>query len=133
MNNNKSIMKAIALSLGLAAAMLPVSNVSAQGVFGNLLDNYYEEQDYAKEGALRRGNSGYNSSLTLQNFGSGEGTFGNLTLQNFGESQDNNITLQNFGEEAPLGNGLFFLLATSAGYAALKSKKNNKKQIKSIK
>ncbi len=108
-------LKALALSLGLAALMAPAT-MDAQINHG-LLQNPYKSQDDHRRGAMGRGPKGSSNGLGLQNFG---------------ENQDD-ITLQNFGEETPLGNGLFFLLATSAGYAALKSKKNNKKQTKPLK
>ena len=108
MKKNNKKMKAIVLSLGLGAAMLTAPSVQAQGVFGDMLDNYYEEQDQGSRGALLKGgrSSDYNNDLSLQNFGGGE----------------DGLTLQNFGE-APLGSGWLILMASCAGYAAMKSRK----------
>lgn len=93
-------LKTIALSLGLAAAMLPVANVSAQGVFGDMLDNYYSEKESGSgNGPLLR--SGGESGTV-----SGEG----LT-----------VYTQDFGQ-APLGSGIAILIGAGLGYVALKKK-----------
>ena len=106
-------LKTIALSLGLAAAMLPVANVSAQGVFGDLLDNYYIEMEQDNRGALLRGRSYEDMGFNLHNqqFSDDEGGY-NLYNQFF---------------EVPLGSGLLILTAAGAGYA-LKKRKSNKKK-----
>ena len=95
-------LKTIALSLGLAAAMLPVANVSAQGVFGDMLDNYYAEKEAQSSqggGALLRG------SETR----SGEGY---------------SITNSGIGETVPLGSGIVILLGAGLGYVAFKKKED---------
>jgi len=101
MKNNKKTLKAIALSIVLAAGMLSPAGAFAQK--GGMLSP--GEQEDRPRGL----------------FGRGWGLFDGLDLENFGE-EDEDLTLQNFGE-APLGSGLFILLATGAGYAAMKSRK----------
>ena len=66
--------------------------------------------------------------LTNQAFGNPfDGSI--VTNQTFGNPTDGvNVTNQTFG--APLGSGLFTLLLTSAGYAAMKSNKRNNKSKK---
>ena len=105
MKTNKKL-KAVVLSMGLGVAMLTATSAQAQVI--NLLDEYYDELDEANHGALLRdgSSSNYNNNLSLQNFGGGE----------------DGLTLQNFGE-APLGSGWLILMASGAGYAALKSRK----------
>ena len=49
MKNNNKKLKAIVLSLGLGAAMLTAPSVKAQGVFGDMLDNYYSEKESSPE------------------------------------------------------------------------------------
>lgn len=144
MRIEKKKLKTVVLSLALAGMMWP-ANAFAQEERGGLLGGNEGPTD--NRGLLGRGGSGglYGSlslqnfgenqdNITLQNFGVAVSLFGDngLSLQNFGGNQDN-ITLQNFGQQVPLGSGLFILLATSAGYAALKSRKNNKMQTKSLK
>ena len=112
-------LKTIALSLGLAAAMLPVANVSAQGVFGDLLDNYYDEQDRGNGGSvlMRESGAGGSFSISTGGFGSdGSGT---------GDSGFG-IGIGLFGQEppAPLGSGLFIMAAAGAAYAFSKKRKN---------
>jgi len=111
MKKQKQNLKALVLSLGLGTAMLCAPSVQAQGVFGDLLDNYYDEQE-ASRGALlgKGGDGGYD--LYNQQFGSNDS--GGYDLFN-----------QTFGVESPLGSGLFILAAAGAGYA-LKKRKNNK-------
>jgi hypothetical protein len=106
MKNTKKTLKAIVLSMVLAAGMLLPMNIFAQDDSPGGLLNY----DGAGES--------HNTSL----FGKGGGLFDGLSLQNFGEDEDE-LTLQNFGEEAPLGSGWLILMASGAGYAALKSRK----------
>ena len=117
-------LKTIALSLGLAAAMLPVANVSAQGVFGDMLDNYYAEKEAQSSqggGALLRGSetrSGNSFSISTGGFGSdGSGTGGNY-----------GISIGLLGSDppqpAPLGSGLFIMAAAGAAYAFSRKRKN---------
>ena len=112
MKIEKQKLKTMVLSLGLAAMLLP-ANLNAQINHG-LLQNPYKSQDDLPRGAMGRGPKD-----------SGNG----LSLQDFGENQDG-LTLQNFGETAPLGSGWLFLMGVGLGYAAMKQRKNIKKQTK---
>ncbi len=109
MNNSKKL-KAIVFSLGLAAGMMLPASASAQGVFGDMLDNYYAEKEQTSQsgGALLRGNGDRSDGSTLGNeaFGTAGSQIGN----------------EPFG--APLGGGLGILLAAGMGYAIIQSKKN---------
>lgn len=97
----KQKLKTVVLALALAGMMWP-ANVFAQkgGLFGG-----YEKPTG-------------NRSFLDKSGGSIEG----LGLQNFGE-YDDDLTLQNFGQAVPLGSGWLILMASGAGYAALKSRK----------
>lgn len=112
MKKRKRNLKAFVLSLGLGTAMLFVPSVHAQGVFGNLLDNYYEERDEANRGALLRQGSGSGYNVSIEQFGSN--TNGGYQ-----------IGIEQFGQDAPLGSGLFIMAAAGAAYA-LKKRKMNK-------
>ena len=112
MYKQKRKLKALALSLGLGAAMLSVPTVQAQGVFGNMLDNYYEELDQTNRGALLRQGSGSGYNVSTEQFGNGT-------------SGAYNIGTEIFGQDAPLGSGLFIMAAAGAAYALKKRKKNN--------
>ena len=97
----KNSLKAIVLSLGLAAMMLPASAM-------------------AQENAERPG-----GLFGLDLFGS-EGLFSDSELRN-GEQFDSeqfDITNADFGEEAPLGSGIAILLGAGLGYVALKKKED---------
>jgi len=109
MRIEKKKLKTVVLSLALAGMMWP-ANAFAQQERGGLLGGYEEPTE------------------NLGLFGRGGGLFDGLSLQNFGEDEDD-LTLQNFGE-APLGSGWLILMASGAGYAALKSRKkqNTKKK-----
>ena len=111
-------LKTIALSLGLAAAMLPVANVSAQGVFGDLLDNYYDEQDRGNGGSVLMRESGDGGS----GFNISTGQFGGDAGQTGG---DYGFSIGLFGSDppAPLGSGLFIMAAAGAAYAFSKKRK----------
>ena len=114
---NKTRKKTIAFLLGLAMAILPTTPVQAQGILGDLLDEYYAEKDQQSN----------NSGGVM---GRGTGTVGvDLTGQGFGAT-NGDITGQTFGENTPLGSGLFVLLAAGAGYASMKSRKKQNKQNK---
>ncbi len=92
--------KAIVLSIGLAALMLTANNLNAQGVFGNMLDNYYEEKDQQSNSRSllgRNGNS--NGGMEWEN--------GGMTTQD---------------PSVPVGNGLMLLVAAGVSYAMAKSK-----------
>ena len=115
MKKNKSL-KAIVLSLGVAAMLLPAKTINAQnrpgGVFGT---NVPTEQSDA--GLLRDGGSGGGGYfIHPQTFSDGEGGY-NLY----------NGLFQDVTPAVPLGSGLFIMAAAGAGYA-LKKRKNNKKQ-----
>lgn len=98
--------------MGLGTALFFASSVQAQGVLGDLLDNYYEEQDQTNRGALLRQGSGSGYSIAIEQFGSG--TAGGY-----------NIGFEQFGNGAPLGSGLFIMAAAGAAYTIKKRKKNN--------
>ncbi len=84
------------------AAMLTAPSVKAQGVFGDMLDNYYSEKESSSNsGALLRGN--YNISENTDDGG----------ISNYG-----------IGETVPMGSGLVILLGAGLGYAALKKKED---------
>ena len=117
-------LKTIALSLGLAAAMLPVANVSAQGVFGDLLDNYYDELDRGNGRSMlmrESGNGGSSNSFSISTGGFGSDGSGTGD-SGFG------IVIGDFGQNppAPLGSGLFIMAAAGAAYAFSKKRKNKK-------
>ena len=98
-------------------AILPVTSVQAQGILGDLLDEYYAEKDQQSNnsgGVMGRGTVAVGVDLTGQGFGATNG----------------DITGQTFGENTPLGSGLFVLLAAGAGYASMKSRKKQNKQTK---
>ena len=111
MKKNNKKLKALVLSMGLGAAMLTAQSVQAQGVFGDMLDNYYAEKEAQSSqggGALLRGNGDRSDGSTL-----GNEAFGAAGSQ---------INNEPFG--VPLGGGLGILLAAGAGYALIQSKKN---------
>lgn len=101
--------KAIMLSLGLAIAMLPAPSVRAQGVLGDLLDDYYAEQDQQSKyggGVMGRGiSSDYN-----------------IDIEDFGSTPEGNINVEDFG--TPAGSGTFILMAVGASYAIMKRRKH---------
>ena len=96
MKTKKMNLKAIVLSLGLAAMMLP-ANAMAQGTS-------------KRPGGL----FGFNDLFVA------EGLF-----QTKGEGQelDLNVEIQNF-EDAPLGSGIAILIGAGLGYVALKKKED---------
>ncbi len=112
MKKNNKKLKTIVFSLGLGAAMLTAPSVKAQGVFGDMLDNYYEERDEANHGALLRQGNGSGYSIATEQFG-------NSTSGAY------NIGTEQFGQNAPLGSGLFIMAAAGAAYAFKKRKMNN--------
>lgn len=82
--------------------MLTAPSVQAQGVFGNMLDNYYAEKEAQSNqggGALLRGNNDRDGS--------------GISL---GGAQTENPT--------PLGSGIVILLAAGSGYVALRKKED---------
>ena len=96
MKTKKMNLKAIVLSLGLAAMMLP-ANAMAQGTA-------------ERPGGL----------FGLNDLFGAEGLF-----QTKGEGQelDLNVEIQNF-EDAPLGSGIAILIGAGLGYVALKKKED---------
>ena len=96
MNNSKKL-KAIVLSLGLAAMMTPAT-MNAQ-INRGLLENPYKD------------NSGKNHGM-MNPQGNRDGQ--NIEVKDF--------TTETFG--APLGSGLFILISASLGYATLKKKED---------
>lgn len=116
----------LVLPLLLAAGLLlPIGAFAQDGLFDRGLSDeaYY---GFGGSGLLRDNGLAY--SLSNQSFGSllgGE----NVTNQGFGGLYVRpGITNQSFN--TPLGSGMFVLLAASAGYATVKSRKRNKKQNK---
>ncbi len=98
MNTNKKPLKAIALSLGLAAMMLPATNLDAQSRPGGLFGNKPVQEE--KENGL-------------------------MQRRNRSTISDNGLfTNGNFGENVPLGGGIAVLLAAGLGYVALKKKED---------
>ena len=102
MNNNKKL-KALALSLGLAALMMPAT-MNAQ-INRGLLQNPYKQDNSQKNthGLVNRDQQ-YESTLN--------GGLGNA-------QQEDPTT-------APLGGGIAVLVAAGAGYALLKRKEETK-------
>jgi hypothetical protein len=103
MKKNNKKLKTLVLSLGLGAAMLSSTAVQAQGVFGDMLDNYYAEKEAQSSqggGALLRG--------------AGDAGDADIT---------SGITFDNF-QDVPLGGGLAILLGAGLGYVALKKKED---------
>ena len=122
MKKTKS-MKTIALSLGLAAMLVPSTTLNAQydgsrGVFG---------RGEAAEESASRGNT----VLSPQNSG-GVGTGFNITTGQFGgdggqAGGNYGISIGTMGQDppqpAPLGSGLFIMAAAGAAYAFSKKRK----------
>ena len=103
MNKINENLKALVLSLGLGAAMLSSTSVQAQGVFGDMLDNYYAEKE---------AQSSQNSGALLRGAGS----------DRTGESYS--ITNDGFGNNAPIGSGIVILIGAGLGYVAHKKKED---------
>ena len=85
--------------------MLTAQSVQAQGVFGDMLDNYYSEKE-----------SSSNSGSLLRS-GGDNGTVSGGGLE---------VLTQGFGEAAPspLGSGIVILIGAGLGYVALKKKED---------
>ena len=100
MKNTKKTLKAIVLSMVLAAGMFLPVGASAQndvrpgGLFG--LGDFFESGGLFNENDLREGEDGFD----ISNYGIGE------------------------DEDAPLGSGIAVLLAAGMGYVALKKKED---------
>ena len=101
MKTKKIKLKAIVLSLGLAAGMMLPASASAQGVFGDMLDNYYAEKEQTTQsgGALLSGNGDRRGGMGID------------------------VNTQDFGQ-APLGSGIAILIGAGLGYVALKKKED---------
>ena len=97
-------LKAIVFSLGLAAGMMLPANASAQGVFGDMLDNYYAEKEQTSQsgGALLSGNGDRSGGMEI------------------------GVNTQDFGQPAPLGSGIAILIGAGLGYVALKKKEDKR-------
>ena len=87
-----------------------------------------QEQNGRPGGLFGENNANTSNGLMNKSSGTAGGYF---TGQGFGATGAE-LTGQTFGEEAPLGSGLLVLLAASAGYATLKTKKKqqNRKENK---
>lgn len=99
------------LSLGLATALLLTTNVNAQGILGNLLDDYYTEQDQSSRngGVIHKSTSDANHDGGMK-------------------WSDGGMIAQDPTEQSPLGSGLMLLMATGVGYAIVKSKNGKEEQ-----
>lgn len=107
MFRSKKTLKALVLSIGLAAMTFPLD---AQVINHGLLKNPYKEQSGTGAMLKHRSQGGYN--VSTEQFGSGtNGVY--------------NIGTEQFGNDAPLGSGLFIMAAAGAAYA-LKKRKMNK-------
>ena len=96
MKKTKSL-KALVLSLGLAALMVPAT-LNAQ-INRGLLENPYKQDDSHK----------HNGMLNSQPR-SGETSF--------------TVNTQDFGQDVPLGSGIAILIGAGLGYVALKKKED---------
>ena len=97
MLRKKKTLKAIALSFGLAALLLPATTMNAQSRPGGLFGTDQSTDDYY-------------SGMLIQ-IRSGE--YFQFANANFGEEED-----------APLGSGLALLIGAGLGYVALKRKED---------
>ncbi len=102
MNKIRKNLKATVLSLGLAAGMMLPVSASAQGVFGDMLDNYYAEKEQPSQGGgvLLRGNR---DAFSIN---------------------DNNGGITNDDFNGPIGSGIAILIGAGLGYVALKKKED---------
>ncbi len=91
----KNSLKALALSLGLAALMAPATPLNAQSRPGGLFGTDPQTNDDSPEGLMNRNRSGVSLGLSNDNF-----------------------------EPAPLGSGLVLLIGAGLGYVALKKKED---------
>ena len=99
MKNNKRKLKAIVLSMVLAAGMLlPASSFAQEGAKGGM----FGRGDLFESGGLFRG--------LMDAQGEGDPEF--------------DITNQGIGEQAPLGSGIVILIGAGLGYVALKKKED---------
>ena len=117
MLRKKNSLKAIALSLGLAALLLPANTLNAQSRPGDLFGSEPQANGNSPKGLFGsepQANGNSPKGLMEQNR-SGE------TL----EISDSGITNGNFGEQpTPLGSGLVLLIGAGLGYVAFKKKED---------
>ena len=98
MHRKTKSLKALALSLGLAALTAPAT-MDAQVINRGLLQNPYMEESNKNHSMLRQSNrDNATPGYDISNYGLGEG--------------------------APLGSGLVILLGAGLGYVALKKKED---------
>ena len=96
MFRKKNSLKAIALSLGLAALMAPATTLNAQSRPSGLFGSDPQTNDNSPKGLMNPNRSG--ESFVLSN--------------------------DNFVDPAPLGSGLVLLIGAGLGYVALKKKED---------
>ena len=94
----KKSLKAIALSLGLAALMAPATTLNGQSRPSGLFGSDPQTNDNSPKGLMNQNRSGVSLEL--------------LSNGNFGE------------QPAPLGSGLVLLIGAGLGYVALKKKED---------
>ena len=109
MQNIKTKKKKWMVPALLLAVLLPVG-LSAQGLFKRGI----ADEDYYGLGGTQG---------LIQNRGEATGFFTNENFGNYIQGED--ITNETFG--TPLTSGALILLAASAGYATIKTRKRNKK------
>lgn len=91
----KNSLKAIALSLGLAALMAPATPMNAQSRPSGLFGSDPQTNDNSPKGLMNPNRSGVSFGLSNDNF-----------------------------QSAPLGSGLVLLIGAGLGYVALKKKED---------
>ncbi len=114
--SNSRRKKAIALSMGLAVAVLSAPNVQAQGLFGDLRDNYYEDEEQVSIAGL------LDDLIDIYYQEVEQANVRGLVDRNRSLDVGFSIDTEGIGEIAPLGGGLVILLGAGLGYAALKRK-----------
>ncbi|MBO7615670.1 MAG: hypothetical protein J6T22_00555 [Bacteroidales bacterium] len=130
---SKAKSQTILLSLLLGLGVLLPLTASAQfdwlhGLFGkgSEVQNVKPEGETELEGVIIENPDGLENyeNFDCGLFKRGESSSNGLFNQGFGEVPTG-ITIDPFDDNSPLGNGLFVLLLSGAGYAALKKKKTN--------
>ena len=97
MKTNKTNLKALVLSLGLAALMAPASAMA--------------QNTTERPGGLFSNNDQPGTSFLRRNTSEKKGL-------------DLNVQIQNFQDPAPLGSGIAILIGAGLGYVALKKKED---------
>ncbi|MBR7023691.1 MAG: hypothetical protein IKI09_09535 [Bacteroidales bacterium] len=92
----KNSLKALALSLGLAALMAPATPLNAQSRPGGLFGSDPQTNDNSPKGLMNQNRSG---------------------------GMEIDVNTQDFGQ-APLGSGIAILIGAGLGYVALKKKED---------